>query len=506
MLIHQCSHGLQSKKASSLIITFLVLLCICTPSLANHENVTCTVLSEDEVECEGTNFYTEPAAEGEHVTGVWAAIDICISIGLILIAGLMSGLTIGLMSLDVMNLRILMHSGTATERKYATKILPVVERHHHLLVTLLLCNAMAMEALPIFLDQVMSPITAILISVTAVLLFGEIIPQALCVRFGLAIGANTAWLVTILMWVTFPITFPIGKLLDVLLGTDHAPLYRRAELKELVTMHASVNQGPLTLDECTIIRGALDMKTKVVKDCMTPLDQVFMLDINTKMDREAIKMIVEDGHSRIPVYSQTKQNVMGLLLSKTLLLVDPAEAKAIRDIGLRPIPDVSKDKGLYEMLNEFQTGKSHMATVSDPSSHQILGIITLEDVIEELIQEEIIDETDDEIDVSDRAVNALKQALTGPPHLRNSGSRLSATPGNLRFVPQPATSSSTSPSSSSTKTGPAKSFKSVPMQAPPEVHSGSGSPTLGLSNVSNQARKNSLNNTQNLFGSNDSFV
>jgi ankyrin repeat/SOCS box protein 13/metal transporter CNNM len=85
----------------------------------------------------------------------------------------MSGLTMGLLSLDLMTLKIMKEGGSIKEKKQAKKILPIVERHHLLLVTLLLANAAAVESMPIFLDQVSSPVVAILVSVTAVLIFGE---------------------------------------------------------------------------------------------------------------------------------------------------------------------------------------------------------------------------------------------------------------------------------------------------------------------------------------------
>lgn len=87
--------------------------------------------------------------------------------------GLMSGLTIGLMSLDPTTLAVLRDGGSAKEKRYAACILPLVSRHHLLLVTLLLANSAAVEAMPLFLDRVSDNITAIVVSVTAVLTFGE---------------------------------------------------------------------------------------------------------------------------------------------------------------------------------------------------------------------------------------------------------------------------------------------------------------------------------------------
>jgi len=82
----------------------------------------------------------------------------------------------------MVDLEVLKRSGTDREQRYAAAIVPVVANQHFLLVTLLLCNAVSMEALPLFLDRLADPVTAIIISVTAVLLFGEIIPQAICTR------------------------------------------------------------------------------------------------------------------------------------------------------------------------------------------------------------------------------------------------------------------------------------------------------------------------------------
>lgn len=87
--------------------------------------------------------------------------------------GMMSGLTIGLLSLDITSLEVLSRSGHPSEKKYANRIGRVVKHHHWLLVTLLLSNAAAVETMPIFLNQIANEIVAIIISITLVLMFGE---------------------------------------------------------------------------------------------------------------------------------------------------------------------------------------------------------------------------------------------------------------------------------------------------------------------------------------------
>ena len=210
--------------------------------------VNCTYLASSvtdgvasELTC-GAELYSHAESLIEPNSGeFWAYIAICVA--LVVGAGMMSGLTIGLVSLDANALTALMRSGTPLERKRAKRILPLVQRHHLLLVTLLLCNAVCMEALPIFLDRLATAVVAIAVSVTAVLLFGEIIPQALCTRFGLAIGANLSYLVWVLIFITLPISWPIAKLLDYLFGHSHSTYFGRNQLTELIQLHGTETGG-----------------------------------------------------------------------------------------------------------------------------------------------------------------------------------------------------------------------------------------------------------------------
>ena len=197
--------------------------------------------------------------QGDHpqADSVQFGIYVAICIGLVIFAALMSGLTMALMSLDQMNLSILSISGTQTEQGQARKLSPLLKRRHLLLVTLLVGNAAAMEALPIFLDKIVPEFIAIILSVSFVLVFGEIIPQALFTKYRLYIGSTLSPLVWILPIVALPVTFPIAVILDCCLGTDHPTIYRRAELKELTKQHlidAEHGHGNLSHDEVCLCK------------------------------------------------------------------------------------------------------------------------------------------------------------------------------------------------------------------------------------------------------------
>ncbi|GAX78353.1 hypothetical protein CEUSTIGMA_g5795.t1 [Chlamydomonas eustigma] len=292
----------------------------------------------------------------------------------VLFAGCMSGLTLGLCSLDKTQLEVLKRSGSLSEQKWALKVAPVIENSHYLLVTLLLCNACAMEALPLFLDRLANPLAAIIVSVTAVLFFGEIIPQSICTKYGLLIGARLAWFVRFLMFICGPIAWPVGKLLDVLLGSDHYSMFRRTQLKALVDIHGEDKGlgGKLSRDEIKIITGAMDLTNKTAFNSMTPLKDVFMLSTNDKLDESTLRAILESGHSRIPVYaSGSRSDILGIILVKELLQYKMRQQVPVRLLKMRSLPRLSAATPMYDMLKLFQTGRSHMAVLTQPHPSEI---------------------------------------------------------------------------------------------------------------------------------------
>ena len=152
---------------------------------------------------------------------------------------MMSGLTVGLFNIDKLELEMKLENGTEKEQQRAKKVLPMLEKHHYLLVTLLLCNAVAMEALPIFLDRLVPSVWAVFISVTVILFFGEIIPQSICIGpQQLAIAEFVVPAVQFLMIVTGIISFPISKILDKLLGEHHITRFSNKDLKTLIDLHS----------------------------------------------------------------------------------------------------------------------------------------------------------------------------------------------------------------------------------------------------------------------------
>ncbi|PWN92405.1 DUF21-domain-containing protein [Acaromyces ingoldii] len=330
----------------------------------------------------------------------------CLSIAaLVLGGGLCAGLTLSLMGLDSVNLQVLSTAGSETEKRNATKVLRLLERGRHwVLVVLLLSNVIVNEALPIFLSDFGGP-AAVLTSTVLIVIFGEVLPQSICARYGLSIGAACAPFVWALMVILAPIAWPTAKLLDYSLGEDHGTTYKKAELKTFVSLHQQLGTENLNEDEVTIIRAVLDLNDKTVRDVMTPIADVFTLSGDTILNEEGVEKLVQSGYSRVPIYEKGKpDSIMGMLLVKDLITYDPEDGKMVSSFQLRPLPETGADMTLLSTLNYFQTGRSHMLLVSEHPGEPkgALGVVTLEDVVEELIGEEIIDETDVWVDVHNR--------------------------------------------------------------------------------------------------------
>ncbi|KAL4922316.1 hypothetical protein BDW62DRAFT_172283 [Aspergillus aurantiobrunneus] len=330
-----------------------------------------------------------------------------VAAALVLTGGAFAGLTIALMGQDEVYLQVIQTAGDSpSERKNAASVLQLLKRGKHwVLVTLLLSNVITNETLPIILDRSLGGgWPAVLGSTVLIVIFGEIVPQSICVRYGLPIGAWMAPGVLALMYFMAPVAWPVAKLLDRLLGEDHGTIYKKAGLKTLVTLHKTLGEAgeQLNSDEVTIISAVLDLKEKSVGTIMTPMDDVFTMSADTVLDEHTMDVILSQGYSRIPIHApEDHRNFIGMLLVKMLITYDPEDCKPVSHFALATLPETRPETSCLDIVNFFQEGKSHMVLVSEFPGEDIgaLGVVTLEDVIEELIGEEIIDESDVFVDV-----------------------------------------------------------------------------------------------------------
>ena len=175
---------------------------------------------------------------------------------LLCLSGLFAGLNLGLMSLDKNELKVIASQGTEEEKLYAKQIEPIRRHGNYLLCTILLSNVLINSTTTVLLDQLTSGVVAVIVSTLSIVILGDIIPQAICSRHGLAVGAKTMYITRFFMILTFPLSYPVSKILDWVLGDEIGQVYDRQKLMEFIRV--TTDYSKLDPEEVSVLSaGAL---------------------------------------------------------------------------------------------------------------------------------------------------------------------------------------------------------------------------------------------------------
>jgi metal transporter CNNM len=351
-----------------------------------------------------------------YITNIMAALFCVFCVAVV------AGLFLGFMTMDEMDLLITIRASLDDDEKLQAKtVLPVVQQYHRLLVTLLIMNALAYETLPLFLDVLVPTWVAIVLSVTLILIFGEMIPSAIFTGpHQLYLAAQMTPMVKFFMFILYPLAGPLGMLLDHLVS-DEEEGYNRTELSALVRIQYEENiatkaqrknrfvgkletwkalkmdimeavearaenkvgvagevpeipfteqlSPPLHHSEVIMVEGALNLKTKVAMDVYTPMRKIFALPEDFILDKDNIMRIYSQGYSRIPVfrknmeYDQDQSAVLGYVFTRNLIALDWDDEREVSTLPLQRPVCVSPRMNLVNLLKVLQTGGSHMVFV-----------------------------------------------------------------------------------------------------------------------------------------------
>ncbi|HVA11242.1 MAG TPA: CNNM domain-containing protein [Candidatus Dormibacteraeota bacterium] len=300
-----------------------------------------------------------------------------------------SGLNIAVMSLDVSDLRRKAKLGN----RQAKRVLPLRQRTHLTLASILLTNVAAISATSLVLNQRLNGLIAGLVSTLLIVILGEVMPQALFLKNPLAWSSFFAPFLKIMIAVTYVVSWPLMLLLDKLFPRQRAKLQSRHELGLLITEHLTDESSELDEDEVEIMRGALSLSEKRVRDIMTDIRHTYWLPPDTLLDDAKIDEIKDQGFSRIPIFNQALTKCYGVLLMKDLVDIDFDDNNyRVDDMTLHPAQLVGSMTALDTMFRKFINAGTHLIPVE--KDDQIIGIATIEDLLEEIVGHEIEDETD----------------------------------------------------------------------------------------------------------------
>ena len=305
--------------------------------------------------------------------------------GLLFLSGAFSGLNIGLMMARPSDLRRKAEQGD----KVAARVYRYRKDGYYLIFCILLGNVGVNTAMSILLGNVTSGIIGGLLATALITLFGEILPQAIFTQRGHRLVRYFFWLLDVIYVLFWPLAKPMSKVLNRWIGKEPAQLYSHQEFTQMIHEHAEHAMSKIDFDESRIARGALEFSQKTASDIATPLGEVLAVELDDELDATLVAQLKRAGHSRVPVRSAGR--LVGLLFMKDLVgqeLPLPV-SQAYRD----KIHDIDARSHLDTVLSRFIQTRSHLFVVMDGDTE--VGIITLEDVMEEILRREIEDEFDD---------------------------------------------------------------------------------------------------------------
>lgn len=300
-----------------------------------------------------------------------------------------SGLNVGLVSLAEADLRRKAALGSTAARR----VLPFRKNLHLSLAGILLSNVAAISGTSLVLDNRYNGVVAEIVATLLIVIFGEVMPQAFFAHRALAFCSRLAPLLRLMTIVTYPIAKPLQLLLDKLFGHQEAPLQTRQELGMMISEHLGNSESELDEDEVEIVRGALQLSEKRVRDITTDIRKVYWLTPGTEINAAKIDEIKDRGWSRIPVLNEQRTTCFGVLLMKDLVDMDfDEQARLVEDLPLYPSQVVGSMTALDTLFRKFINGGTHLFPVE--REDEIIGIVTIEDLLEEIVGHEIEDETD----------------------------------------------------------------------------------------------------------------
>ena len=226
------------------------------------------------------------------------------------------------------------------------------------------------------------------------LVFGEITPKAYCNANATKISLKVSRIILVFSYVFYPFVLLFEKITNAILkavGSSHQPP-PITEQEIYSVIEQGLEDKALQKHERELVHGALKFDDIVIRAVMTPRTKMFMLPAKTLLF-DAMPLISKSGYSRIPIYKDTPDQIVGILNVRDLLKYLERDEKmlSLESLSRKPI-FVSQEQRISKLLREMQGRQTHMAIVVDEFGG-VEGCVTLEDLLEEIVGE-IMDETD----------------------------------------------------------------------------------------------------------------
>jgi putative hemolysin len=259
-----------------------------------------------------------------------------------------------------------------------------------------------------------------------ILLFGEIMPKTIAVsdsdKWALRIGGplrGVVWLLTPLTWAFLGITNFVVRIFG---GRPHVgPYVTEDDIKTLVNV--GVEQNVLEEGERELIHSIIEFGDTIVREVMTPRPDMTSVAVASS-PRRALDLVIADGYSKLPIYEETIDNVIGVVHDRELLiaLANGSIANVSLRSLMRPVSHVPENKRISELLRDMQRHKFSLAIVLDEYGGTA-GLVTMEDLLEEIVGE-IRDEHDEGEEEAIRRIAADESVVEAGTNIEDVNAEL----------------------------------------------------------------------------------
>lgn len=320
-----------------------------------------------------------------------------ITIGFLLILSAFFSLSeTALISLSKIRLRNLMAKGTRNARL----VYLLLSNPDRLITSILVGNNIVNTAISVLIAFVLirlygeqiGMILATIIGATVLVVFGEIIPKVFAVQRAEKTSLEIAVPLKFVLEVLAPIArvfYGLGSGIIRIFGGEvkRGPLITEEEIRLMIEL--GKEEGVLGDEERKMLHRIFEFGDTIVSEVMVPKEKIIAVDIDASAE-DLLDLLVEEGHSRIPVYKGSPDNIVGIIYARDLLYIWQNKGLVIIPDLVRTAYFVQKNKRVSDMLRDFQRMRVQIAIVVDENK-QALGLVTLEDLIEEIVGE--IDES-----------------------------------------------------------------------------------------------------------------
>ena len=298
----------------------------------------------------------------------WAHIFVILV--LIVVAAACTAVSVSVLALTRTELKLLRGVGSSDERCFAKAVSPLRKRGNRVLCGILFIGVVSCATVAILIeDMIQFTGVAVAISSSLILVFVVIVPILLCARMRLPFVTSTMCTANLVVVISFPFSYPVGRLLDWLLSDDLPAMCDRSHIQSL----QRANQANLAVKEAeeeladqvggTGASSILGLSDKSVKDLMRTIDDVFMVEYSAVLDEKCLSLIATSGYTRIPVYEEDRTNIVALVHVRDLAYVSATDRTSLKTLCKfynHPVNFVFEDTKLEVLLSEFKKGNTNI--------------------------------------------------------------------------------------------------------------------------------------------------